>query len=567
MNPLQQIANYVNPVLQTAGGILNLRNLVQGGGQGGGGFNVGPFQIPREVLGAGLIGLGSAMDREPGYAVEARQSLRNLFTSPQFGPGATNYISSLYSDPTAIARGMSGQVGALQQYYEPLLQQQEKALLDQVQQRAIAGLPASLSPSMGGGELSAIRSAVQNQLLPARQALLGDLARENLTRQYSAASQLFGAGNEAAGRILSYAEQQNNPLATALAQLGAAQLAGGVGGGAGGGGFGALGGQGGATGGQGGVGGGLQMLGQLMGQPGGIGQALRQNPGLVQQLGAALGTQLSFDAAQAGAGLSGWQAMTSRGVAVPIEAISTGAAGAAGATDFGLAGPGLLGPAGIGSLGQIASGVGAGAAGYFVGRGVGTALGKATDSQSVGALSGAASGATTGFALSGPIGAVVGGISGLVGGLGGTRGYQHAVKAQRLAADLSAQHSNVQNIGSFWLNALGAAGYDDIEGFGNFIDQEIAGGAGSARGVSYGGLSGTYDQPDSIVTFGSQLLLRQLQQANPQITDLDQVPNFRQGYIDHLRNTYQIEQGGSAVRTQDIDKFGGYLDLAGISRY
>lgn len=353
----------------------------------------------RTVAGLGLTGAGLLQKEEPGYATEAVQYLRNRLA------------------PQGIAQQFSGQIGALNQEYLPYLEQQRNQLLNQAQQRFIAGQPSSFSTAMSGPEIAAIRNAITTQILPAERAHVADIGQF-----------LLGQGGSAAGTLLGYAKP--DPLGEYLATIGMNLLGGQRGQ------PGAFGAAGNAL--SGNVESALQMLGQLAMQPGGIGQALSQNPQLVAQLGAALGAQLGFDASMAGGGLSGWTAMTSRGVAIPIEAISTGGAGAVGgiASALGLAG--------------------AGAGGYFLGGALGGRAGARQDSQLLGAGTGALSGAAAGAAIGsmiipGPgtaIGVVVGGLAGLFGGFGATREAQHAEKAYNLSQDLDSQKDQVLELGN-----------------------------------------------------------------------------------------------------------------------
>lgn len=270
-----------------------------------GGFNwsqvLGNLLNPQTVLGAGAMLGGSLMDQEPGYAVEARQALRNLFTAPQYGTGAANYLSGLYTDPQAIAKNFSGQIDALNQYYLPLIQQQENQAYNDLQTRYASMMPSSLSTAAQGAEFGALRDAAVNQFLPYRLAHMADLGRSNLDLQLRAADRMFGASNDAAGTILDYASNQNNPLAESIAQLGSILLARGLGGA--GGGTGTVGGTNplgllqGLLGGQGGAGATLspQLLGSLA-------QALGVDPQLLGQLTGAAGSALGGYFAGSGIG-------------------------------------------------------------------------------------------------------------------------------------------------------------------------------------------------------------------------------------------------------------------------
>ena len=241
------------------------------------------------LTGAGLLA-ASTNQKDPGYVTESQQYLRNRLS------------------PTGIADQFSGQIAALNQEYQPLIEQQRNQVLNNTQQRYIAGQPSSFSTAMSGPEIQRIRDAEVNTILPAERAHYADIGRSMLTM-----------GGDAAAGLLNYGATQKNALSDALGGLGGQLLSQGLGLGTGG-----------ATAPMTTGGSALQLLGQLATQPGGIGQALSQNPQLVAQLGTALGAQLGFDASMAGGGLSGWTAMTSNGVAIPVEAINAGGAGAAG---------------------------------------------------------------------------------------------------------------------------------------------------------------------------------------------------------------------------------------------
>jgi len=355
------------------------------------------------ISGLGLTGLGGVMDREPGYAVEARQSLRNLFTSPEQGPGATNYISSLYSDPGAIARNMSSQLGSMQQYYEPYLMQQENRAMNDLQTRALAGLPASLSTAMQGSELQGIKDLWAGQLLPQRQALLADMARQNLDLQLRAADRMFGASTNAAGKILDYSSTQNNPLADAIAKLGAGMMAGGGGGGL----FG---------GGAGGAGGASGMLQQLISQLGP--QAMSSISAAFPQLGSALAA-LAPAVAGGGAGYFAAPWLTEQANKdSPWRWLNPTAAGAEslGANDTWLSG-----------------------------------------------ITGAQSGAVAGFVAGGPVGAIIGALAGIAGGLTSQHKKSAEQKAAFRTSDLDSQRDQILelgNIGSTFMKQFGATQQD-----------------------------------------------------------------------------------------------------------
>ena len=448
-------------------------------------------RVAQPILGAGLVGAGLAQKEEPGYATEATQYLRNRLA------------------PQGLAQQFSGQIGALNAEYLPLLAQRRKSILDQAQQRVISGQPSSFSTAMSGPEISRIRGAITNEILPAERAHIADIG------QY-----LLREGGGAAGALLNYAKP--DPLGGALATLGMNLLGGrgGPGGAAPGQGANAASGNGGNA---------LQMLSQLASGPGGIGQALSSNPQLVQQLGAALGAQLGFDASMAGGGLSGWTAMTSQGVAIPIEAINAGAAS---------------GGAGLASL-----------LGPLAGAGLAYAAPKIGQNQFQSTAIGAAGGALAGSAF-GPVGTAIGAVVGGLQGFFRERGEQHAQKDAYRQEDLSSQADAVQEIGTFFERQLANLGVD-TSGYRNLITTYV-----SDIHAGPSGRGGQYE----LASLGGQSLLQAIQQRNPSVTSLNQVPGLRQEFIDYLtRSTFtagnSIYSGGPATQT-----FPEWANIAGLAR-
>ena len=141
------------------------------------------------LLGSGLLAGSVLTDKEPGEVVQARQFLRNQFTSP-----------------VALSQGLSQQVQGLGTYFEPLLRQQENQVLNQTQQRVAAGRPTSFSTAIGGPEVSALRAASEDVLVPRRQALYGELGLNALNQQTNAARYILesskpDATSEALGKL------------------------------------------------------------------------------------------------------------------------------------------------------------------------------------------------------------------------------------------------------------------------------------------------------------------------------------------------------------------------------
>lgn len=488
-----------------------------GGGSSSGGSGLG--SLLQSLLGSGLFAAGAApgLNQMPGYATDAIQYLRNQFTSPD-----------------AIAKNFAGQIGALQSQYQPLIDQQVNTLLNDIQQRSIAGQPSSFSTAMSGPEIGAIRTATQNQLLPGIQAHLADLGQFLLGQQTSSARDL-----------LQFAKP--NPLGGALSQLGASMM-GGQGGGGGGGGIPAItnylqslfGGGGGAGGGAGAGGGGYGLDASSLGLGGSpydqVPSGSTGFSGIDQIINQLMG------GGQGGAGAAG-----------------AGGGVGAGAMDFGLPGAGLLGPSGLSSLQGLFSSLGAGGAGY----GLGSIIGPNLPNQATGALGGAGVGALSGFALGGPVGALIGALAGGAGGFFGKRQKQLAQKAANLQADISSQSGQIQQIGSFFENALSQAGVSSGD-FQQFVSQQLAQSESGALPFSFGGVSGTLDQQDAVAQVGGRMLLQAFQSKNPSLTSLNQVPGLRQNYISFLTNTTFSAGNSSYGGGAPLDAIGRWSDIAGL---
>ena len=537
-----------------------------------------PFNM-NTILGSLLTGASALGRDEPGYLEEARQYLRNQL-SPQGIP----------SQFTGIVSGLSSQ-------FEPFLRQQEQQLLNNVQQRIIAGQPASFSTAMSGNEIGAIRSAISNELIPRRQAFYGDLAMRALGQQGQSARNLLELSRP-------------DPLREGIATLAAALLSKGMLGGGGGAGipsgtgtgdrgpFGTIIDQWGGGGGGAGPFDQTNPLGQLLnnifgggggGQPpsGGAGTLFDQVSGAFGGAGAGAGAASSAgqflpavsdlfagQAASFGSLQNGVMPVLSNagdvigyfnpatGSVATAQGATLGNVAVGGGTQAGLFSP-------LSSLSGILSGLGTAAGGYVSGNLIGQQLpGTELGGTFAGAAGGAAAGALAGtliFPVIGTaLGAIIGGVAGAFGGFKGSQSAADQEEAARLAADMQSQNTTTSNIGAFWTDTLRAAGYQDILGFANFVGGEIQNVSGGARTVSYGGFGGTYDQPDSIAAIGSKLLLQQIQKTTPSITSLDQVPSFRDSYISYILNKTFIEQEGSVVPTQDISQKGSLLSLAGL---
>lgn len=585
---LKDFGKIIQPVVQP---------VLSGLGQGiGTSLTQGPQQIgsflssPSNLAGLGLIGSGLFQNETPGEVTEARQFLRNRFTSP-----------------TALGDQFSGQLQGLSQSFLPLLQQQENELLNNAQQRIIAGLPQSFGPTIGGSEIASIRENIANTLAPRRQALLGELGLN-----------LLGAQERAANTILETSKPDQ--LGQLLSLLGMNMLQGQ--GGQGGFNLGSILPQGqGAQGSN--LGSAIQQIASLASSPGGA-QAFLRSP-QAAQLAAQLGTQLGFDALMAGNGLSGITAMTSQGVAIPIEAINM--PGTTGAVQSGAGGF-------LGSLGNAALGLGAGLAGNWAGNRLGSAVfGNADEARLSGNIGGAIGG-TIGGIFGGPVGAGLGSAAGsfvgqgvkaenpvtreaIQGWLGRTLGpfggYLAAQgndvdfsrdillpgalgpfggvlaglmrgreirKNQNLQADISSQNAQSQMVSNFFLPIVEQSGVnvsaplsaDDArklliqadaqggstplfggsEGRFTSLDAGVSALAGkSIQQISDQLLSTTSQEGDQqgrlAAILGAALLLK-VQQQNPSITSLNQVPGLREQFLQQMISGFGGNQQADYAR-------------------
>ena len=552
------------------------------------------------LLGSGLLAGSVLTDKEPGEAVEARQYLRNRFTSP-----------------TSISEGLATQVKGLQQHFDPLLEQKRNRALDEISQRYTAAFPGRVGAQPQ--EFKGYETYLRDQFVPGTQAFYGNLGLSALDSQERAARTILDtskpdATSEALGKLagimlMSGLLGGQGGLKTGTSGagglldqiLGTGNGTGGTGGGGSGGGLQNLLslGQNNATGpfgylnnllqGQGftasGVGnleslaplftGGdslLKGLGLLEGAPGGAFATM--SPQLGAQFTTSVSQALGQSVGAFEAGTGGAVSVLSESGAVigqvGADGAITNAAGqavgsAATAQTSGLTS--FLGGTG-GLMSGILGALGAGTAGYGVGNMVG---GLIPDSRAggtaAGAASGAAAGAIMGSVLPGigtAIGAAIGALAGAFGGFGGSRGADHAFKAQRLSADMASQSNNVAKFGAFWTAALGEAGYADMDGWAGMVQKQITDTPGGASTYSAGGITLSDDQPNAMIRIGSQLLLKEIQKHSPQITSLDMVPDFRKGYIDYIMNNLKIESGGGVVPIQNIGQAGGYLTMAGL---
>ena len=533
------------------------------------GITLGGLTSPQGLLGLGLLGGSFLGKEEPGYVTEARQNIRNVGT------------------PTGYGNVFGQTVGGLQSQFQPLLQQQAERGIADVSQRFKAAFPATVG--MQGSQVAGLERYLREQLVPTQQAFLGNLGLQGINQQQQANTKILEL-------------DRPDPFKEALSQLGGALILGtNQGGGTfGGGGFnlnGLLGGgqqgtiPGSGGGGPGNLLGGQSNIGQNIGNllnlsggnfaggsfPAGIEQSL--NPAMATQL--VSGLQAAFPSGTFAEGFGGLEPLgngmfavtQSSGQAVGVFNPSTGmvtnlSTGATTALPQTSGLTGFLGGTG-GTMSGLLGIAGAGLAGFGAGNFVGGLIPESRAGGTAGgAAAGAAAGAIMGSILPGigtAIGAVIGGIAGAAGGFGGSRGVDHQAKAERLAADISSQDITSQAVGKFWLGALAETNYQDIEGFQRFINSEIAATGGPSRQISYGGVSGNYDQPDSIAAVGGRLLLQEIQKASPQYKSLDDVPSLRSGYISYLLENTRIGSGGGVSRPSSIQQKGSLVNLAGFS--
>ncbi len=522
---------------------------------------------PQQAVGGGLLAGGLLGDQgEPGQVTEARQYLRNIFTSP-----------------TGQAQYMGQAIGGLNQYFDPFFQQQDKQVLDNLQQRAIAGQPQSLSAGMGGPELAAIRQANADILTPQRQAFYGTLG-----------TGLLSNAQNAAGTILQ--TNQPNYLAQMAALLGTNLLMGQNSGGTS------------ATT-QAGLGTTLQNLwNSLTGggttspgttgtpsNPSGLAAAIQQILGSQGQITNPDGTAITGTTGQSMGGISpsalsslqvllGLGGASTGGAAIPAGTMLPGAltpttvastvgtgpgAGASGLAGL-LQGQGLLGAPSLSSVGGVASGLGAAGAGFGLGDIIGTAIQTPTSTGETwkSAGGGALAGDAAGFAIGGPIGAAIGAITGAIGGVFGQHQESLMIKAQAHAADVASQANDVSKLGNFWTQALGAAGVD-TDAFHTFVQQQLDQNPNPPEAFSFGDIGGTADQPDAVAQVGAKTLLQAVNtarttQGQPAFTTLDQMPGFRQSYIDYIMQNLTIQSGSGQAPVSNISQKGGYLTDAGL---
>ena len=509
---------------------------------------------PSTIFGGGLTLAGGLMDKEPGEVLEARQALRNQFTSPSsallpdFSRTGTDWLTGLVKSPAdPFAEG-----GAFARYL-PMLEREEGRSLGQLEQIYGAAFPASAG--MQGSATAALRRAA-GEFTQNRQTLVADLLREQQGRQQSAANSLLQYGLElprlqqgAARDVLQFSRP--DPTASALANLGTmiamsnllkpgttVNAYGGAGGLA----------PGGFSPGRaaGGITGNPQLDSAIQG-------ALQGIPGAGQALQALLSSVVS----------GGGQALSGAGSAL------------SGALQSMLSGQGALGPAGVGSGAGLLSSAGAGVAGYFGGKYGGPWLAQQAESdspwrwlnpsaagleslgageQGVAAWTGAQAGALAGFATGGPLGAVIGAITGAFGSFSAVRKQQQAQKAQFRTDDVSSQLDQVFEIGNVGAELLSRAGVpqDVMNSFQSFVE------AAAARSEGPGNEQG------EVAAEMNRLLTAAGYPAG------SRPPEWRQHWIDYLlANTFtsgNSAYGGGAPQNFIRGEAPGWLNLAQLKQ-
>lgn len=425
LNKIGQGINTATGLLNTANQIGSLFKGTPGGQANQGGFNLSSLTTPQGIAGAGLVGAGLAQKEEAGEVTQARQFLRNRFTSP-----------------TGISDQFGGQLEGLSQQFTPLLEAQEREQANQLSQRFAAAFPAQAGAQ--GAEFGGLAKQIGQEFLPRRQAALGDLALNLINTQGQAAQSVLESGRP-------------DPLGQILAGLGANLIQG-----------------------QGapGVQGGLQP-GQQPGQAGLPGD----QSGLFNSALDAV-TQANTTGDISGL-LSLLQSGSFRGTPFPVgvnastpagqaiqQAINAGLVESPAATQIGLQGAqagvqagqqgvtGLqaAGTAGVGTAGVGTTGIGTTGTGLAAGAGALAAAG-----------AGAAQAAFKGFkvgeklpneALAGGVGFKLGGVAGAIGGFFGNKSASQAQKDANRLADTDSQVAEARNYFDFFGPRLETIGVD-----------------------------------------------------------------------------------------------------------
>ena len=458
------------------------------------------------LTGLGLTGAGLTQKEEPGFAVEARQFLRNRLA------------------PQGIANQFTANLGPLSAGFQPYLNQLRERGIADVSQRYAAAFPSTVGAQ--GSEFGALSRYITDEALPREQALLSSLGLSSLE-----------TGGAAAGKLLDYAKP--DPLGEYLATLGLNLLPG----------------QGGQTG-TGTAAGTTGTTGNALGS--GLSQLL-QNPTqlgqlspiqLAQQILATGGTgelaSLFASGALGGSGASGIPWLLPNGLSTLVgvdEAVALTQAGIGGPAASSVAGAGGGGAAGLGAaLGPLAAGAAGGVAGYMAAPWLTEQANSdspwrwlnpaAAGAESLGAndtvlsaITGAQAGAVAGTLILPGIGTAIGAVVGGIGGLFGGHKASLERKATFHTEDLNSQKDQtleLGNIGASFLERLGADP-STMSAWSSYVTQQSSIDGG---------------QTQTAVRLG-QVVLAQVQQRDPSITSLSQVPGMKDEFIDYMtRNTF-----------------------------
>ena len=498
-----------------------------------------------------------------------------------------------YLAPTDASRFLTGllsknDIGGVYNQYVPLIEQQNRDLFNSIQQRLIAGQPAGLSPAMSGSEIGAIREGFTREALPRQQALIADLGRESVARQMQSAQNLLGleesirnfVGGQTSqgvsnqlgiGEQLTSAEQAQRALGTDLLNRGMTNQ--------------------------------LTSAEALMGNEQVLRNLIAQTAVNQQRLPIDAATNLAelasrgqgkaFDAALETNRLAAMARMGEKD-ALQQWGLSMLLGGRAGQPDpvqqfiqqllgrpqqaeglpsnFGM--PTQLGTLstmdvfrqmqagtlsaqeGLALLakGSLLPALGAGAAGFGAGT-LASSLGRNQFQATAGGVAGgAAAGALIGSMTPlGPIGTAIGAVVGGLTGFFKERAQQQELKETFRRQDLDSQADQVQEIGSFITQRLGALGMD-TSGFQSRISQLIAQSESPA------------DEQGMLAAEGGKLLLAAIRQRDPSITSLSGVPGLREDFIDYLTRSTFTAQNSSFSGGAPTNLIPQWAGMAGLKR-
>lgn len=130
------------------------------------------FLSPQSVGGLGLLGASMLGREEPGYVTEARQFLRNRYTSPEALPGE-----------------FTGLLPSLEAQFDPFFKQQEQRGIADISQRFANAFPGEVGAQ--GPEFGALGRYLTDEMIPGRQSFYGNTALNLLNAKERAASQIL----------------------------------------------------------------------------------------------------------------------------------------------------------------------------------------------------------------------------------------------------------------------------------------------------------------------------------------------------------------------------------------